>query len=72
MVFFYLVEEALAIFLSAINLIFMVDPLTQQLALSEFRILKILCCLTLLQVFYRVVNIEYSDKEYQHLNEYHA
>ena len=72
MVFLYLVEEALAIFLSAINLIFMVDPLTQQLALSKFRILKILCCLTLLQVFYRVVNIEYSDKEYQHLNENHA
>ena len=72
MVFLYLVEEALAVFLSSYDLIFLVLPLTYLLALSEFSIHKILGSLAMFQSFNRFVNVKYSDKEYQHLNENHA
>jgi hypothetical protein len=71
-VFVYLVEEALAVFLSSKDLIFLVLPLTDHLALFEFVINKIIGCLTKLQSFNRVVNVKYSDEKNQHLNEYHA
>jgi hypothetical protein len=71
-VFVDLVEKALAVFLSSKDLIFLVLPLTDHLALFEFLIHKIIGGLTKLQSFNRVVNVKYSDKENQHLNEYHA
>jgi hypothetical protein len=72
MVFLYLIEEALAIFLGTNDLIFLVLPLTNLLALSEFSIHEILGSLAMFQSFNRFVNVKYSDKEYQHLNENHA
>jgi hypothetical protein len=50
----------------------LVLPFTDKLALSEFGIDEILCRLTTFQSLNSVVYVEYSDQEYQHLNEKHA